>query len=109
MGQLLKVPVLVEHFREHNAENSTMSLWDFMVIHYASKRVIDDDYEKDMKLPFKVIDNLSGSTFFWAATEACLLPAFVKAPDVSAIVPVSYDLLIDLDFFSGIWQPPQIC
>ncbi len=108
-GQILKVPTLVAHFNEHTAENAGMSFWDFMVMHYATKRVFDSDYEKDMKLPFKVIDNLSGSTFLWAAPEVYVLSGATESAIVSSKVAVRSSKLIALGFFSGIWQPPQFC
>jgi hypothetical protein len=63
VGQLVKLPILVQHYFEHKAENPGISLLSFLQIHYNDKTVIDDDYEKDMQLPFKVIDNNTLTAF----------------------------------------------
>lgn len=102
------MPVLVAHFNEHTAENAGMSFWDFMVMHYASKRVFDSDYEKDMKLPFKVMDNLSGSTFLLVSPEACVVSPLSEPLVAFSKGIIPYDPLIDADFCAGIWQPPQL-
>src|SRR5690606_13520126 len=51
-SQILKLPILVEHFIEHRAIDS-MSFWGFLVHHYDNHQP-DEDYETDMKLPFMV-------------------------------------------------------
>lgn len=48
--QLLKVPVLVSHFIDHN-KKSNMNFLDFMSHHYRGHKK-DADRETDMKLPF---------------------------------------------------------
>lgn len=53
LSEFLKLPLLVEHYIEHKDLNKNLGFIDFMAIHYFSKTVIDDDYEKDVKLPFK--------------------------------------------------------
>ncbi|MEJ8597191.1 hypothetical protein JSO62_00575 [Riemerella anatipestifer] len=51
--EVLKLPVLIEHFVEHRNDNPEMSFGQFITLHYLSGDVHDDDYEEDMKLPFK--------------------------------------------------------
>jgi hypothetical protein len=53
LSEFLKLPLLVQHYIEHKNSNKDLDFIDFMVIHYFSKIVIDDDFEKDVKLPFK--------------------------------------------------------
>ncbi|WP_310503723.1 hypothetical protein [Riemerella anatipestifer] len=51
--EVLKLPVLIEHFIEHRSSNPEMSFGQFITLHYLSGDVHDDDYNEDMKLPFK--------------------------------------------------------
>ncbi|ADQ81463.1 hypothetical protein J5295_02125 [Riemerella anatipestifer] len=51
--EIFKLPILIEHFVEHRNDNSEMSFGQFITLHYFSGDVHDDDYEEDMKLPFK--------------------------------------------------------
>ena len=51
LGQLLKLPVLMEHFNKHQ-ENEGVSFLEFLNEHY-SKEHNDADHSEDEKLPFK--------------------------------------------------------
>ena len=52
LHQVLKAPLLVEHYYEHN-DKEELSVLTFLEMHYLNGNVKDADYEKDMKLPFK--------------------------------------------------------
>jgi hypothetical protein len=54
--QILKLPSFIEHFTEHKIENSTISIIEFVLMHYFNGNIKDKDYEKDMKLPFKTTE-----------------------------------------------------
>src|SRR5688572_19375909 len=54
MGQLLKLPVLVEHFNKHMKQDG-VSLLEFFNGHYSSEHHDDDDQQEDEKLPFKTV------------------------------------------------------
>lgn len=53
--ELLKLPVLVEHYVEHRAESPEMGFWEYLSLHYFSGIEYDADYARDMQLPFKSI------------------------------------------------------
>lgn len=53
---LLKIPVLIEHFREHSQQDQHISFWSFIKLHYFDAYVIDDDYQEDRQLPFRDTD-----------------------------------------------------
>jgi hypothetical protein len=48
--ELLRVPVLVEHYQEHRQKVSDISFWEFLVMHYKTDVAHD---EQDNQLPFK--------------------------------------------------------
>ena len=54
--ELTKIPVLVDHFKEHRSQNSSITLLGFLDMHYAHGCPKDADYDKDMELPFKIIN-----------------------------------------------------
>ncbi len=105
--QLLKLPKLVTHYMEHRAENKSITLAQFLVIHYLRPTVADADYEHDMQLPFK--------------TEAISLPQGAIAlipfsiPDFSFSTfvlvihesPVLNDGVVPSLSLCNIWQPPR--
>ena len=53
---LMKMPVLFEHYREHRAQNNVSGFWSFIKLHYFDAFVVDDDYQKDRQLPFRDTD-----------------------------------------------------
>ena len=71
LKELLKLPVLINHYMEHLDENSNLSVYDFLKIHYADGVKYDEDYNVDMKLPFKniVSNNIVFNNYFKATDE----------------------------------------
>ena len=55
--QLFKIPVLIEHYVEHQDRNADISFADFLTMHYWGKDINDTDDERDRQLPFKNIDH----------------------------------------------------
>jgi hypothetical protein len=105
LHQLLKLPVLVQHFIEHRAENNNISVTDFIILHYFSGNPKDKDYERDMQLPFKTTDFTALVTF-----------AIIPSQPVSVLQPVVFidNLFPAIDNNcnhcsqpSDIWQPPK--
>lgn len=109
LRQLLKFPLLVQHFAEHRQQNNALSLIDFLAMHYNDENTIDLDYSKDQQLPFKSKTGYTGTvlsiglpaTFFVAAPK----PAYALI--VERFVP--NDNFIATVFLSSIWQPPRFC
>ncbi len=56
LDELLKAPLLIEHFIQHEEMFPGISVYNFIKIHYLDKQTIDGDYAEDMKLPFKTVD-----------------------------------------------------
>ena len=53
LRELCKLPLLVQHFKEHQQENPAMSLMAFLKLHYLEVQQNDADFQQDMELPFK--------------------------------------------------------
>ena len=54
--QLLKLPVLFEHFKEHQLKNHHVGLLEFISMHYWGHDMDDTDNDRDMQLPFKKVN-----------------------------------------------------
>ena len=94
LGQLLKLPVLIEHFYMHQA-NDGVSLCKFLSDHY-SKEHNDADRPEDEQLPFK--------TMVLQTIGVAIVPGIVKAD-----VALTFDVPIKV-MFSEIYTPQQhIC
>lgn len=108
LHQLLKMPLLVEHFVEHKEENKDLNLWQFLKIHYAFGHVKDADYDKDMKLPFKSHDNCvsSVSNIYISLLEKVSIQKPLQLLEKKNFETKDGFLLSS--FLSNIWQPPRI-
>lgn len=105
--ELIKLPILVEHFVEHKEKNPTISFLEFLCIHYAHEDVQDADYDKDMKLPFKTMCTNTISFVaiigdFSTFTQHIL---FTTSTNIKACYkPFKYAS----HYLSIIWQPPRV-
>lgn len=74
-GQLLKLPLLIEHFIKHQKQNG-VSIVVFLDEHYSTNHN-DDDKPEDEQLPFKNI------TFY--AIGYAIMPDVIKANAMAAL------------------------
>ena len=110
LSELLKFPLLVEHFAEHKAENQSITLWKFLCLHYAEGSPHDADHDKDMKLPFKSysFNSSSVSLVHLISDENCSFP-ILKFKTERKSTTNFYTFLVSSSHLKAIWQPPQIC
>lgn len=102
------MPLLVEHFIEHREENSHLTLWQFLYMHYGMGDVKDADYDKDMKLPFKTHDNCVTSIInVFLPAQKVVITKLVQF--VENKYPKLQQQSLHSTFLSNIWQPPRIC
>ncbi len=106
LHQLLKLPVVIEHYREHKALSDDISFLSFLAMHYLHGNVKDADYSRDMQLPFK------------SSTDCCqLVNLHVIIPSPSNIIisvlpqsKITFPVLqegIYSSHLAEIWQPPR--
>ncbi|MGV3508445.1 MAG: hypothetical protein ACO1N7_04085 [Sphingobacteriaceae bacterium] len=107
--QLMKLPVVFNHFTEHKALTPTISFWAFLTLHYAKYNVKDLDYERDMQLPFKTIDHLSVPIIPAFLPELTLLLHVNSTQIILSKMYIADEFFILTDFVSGVWQPPKYC
>lgn len=104
--ELVKLPVLVEHFIEHKEQDHKMSLWEFLCMHYAHGDVRDADYAQDMKLPFKSHDNCPGANILAFEPNNFNIIHKPIHKESEAFKIFDEQFLSD-PFLSYIWQPPK--
>lgn len=107
-AQLLKLPVLFQHFAEHKRENKDVNFLAFLHNHYLQGNKKNSDYDSDMKLPFKKL------TFAVSAiSHICIPPpnCFAIVCPVTKVEPMAIttpDLFTPYSILSSIWQPPRM-
>jgi len=106
LSELLKLPALVSHFDEHKSDQRDMTLWEFFCLHYGRGNVMDDDHEKDMKLPFK-----SQSVVSSVLSICSPFPEFLVSRSDVMIMSESdfslYESVYSSRFLANIWHPPK--
>lgn len=109
LGQLLKLPKLMEHFAEHAHEDAGVTFTDFLAMHYSPDAPKDEDYEEDKQLPFKEHNTSAGTNWivFTPVTSSVIFtPTNANAAE--------HFILYSEDFISSslsvlVWQPPKSC
>jgi hypothetical protein len=100
--EVLRLPILLEHYAEHKLKVNDMSFIQFLVMHYKTD-VAHDDH--DNQLPFKV----PGHSF---ATQAMALPlqkaiVFEITPLATIVHSFSYTEASFSSPIEAIFQPPK--
>lgn len=106
--ELGKIGAFIGHFQEHRIENPEITLLEFIQIHYFNGNVHDEDYDRDMQLPFKVLDSAAPGIAFTLPSVAIVLlpPAFAVAKKKLRFHDQS---TLPSSHLSDIWQPPKSC
>lgn len=104
--QLLKLPFLIEHYLHHKSNDPKTTLIGFLKLHY-SKTIIDDDFQEDMKLPFKVHAEFSVSAFTIASPEAIFIDR-VYTYVINHTYPMLKESHLNNGLYKNIWQPPRM-
>lgn len=104
IGQLLKVPNLIEHYNEHKNELTTdsISFIDYIVSHYSKNAENNHDHED---LPFKTLDN-SSSTLF--AFSIITYQIQVVKSLISTKKKFFYNKSFKSNLIASIWLPPKL-
>ncbi|WP_317897876.1 hypothetical protein [Aurantibacillus circumpalustris] len=106
---MVKIPILIEHFIEHKEKDQSLSLWQFLDMHYAQGDLKDADYDQDMKLPFKSHDGcLNSSTVIFVNANFETLEA-KSLTSLANTYSVYNEPLLPSAYLSFIWQPPKVC
>jgi hypothetical protein len=98
---------MVEHYVEHKEQNSNLTVFQFLCIHYQGPDVFDADYHKDMKLPFKSHTNISSVVFYPLTQEYKTIQRINYKYKKEKLY--AYSFSYSSISLSSIWQPPRNC
>ncbi|SFE02736.1 hypothetical protein [Flavobacterium phragmitis] len=102
--QFYKLPILIEHYQEHK-KLQNVSFVDFLSMHYWGEDLNDNDDDRDMQLPFKVISNSSfHSVFILDDKDLFPVPFNPELPQLK-IPTYRSDLFSDPNLLS-LFRPP---
>jgi len=104
LHQLVRLPVFIEHFKEHKSLNGSLGLLDFIALHYFESEHTEN--ESHQELPFNSNDCVT------VALSLVILPDISSEPPAKMMRAIQAPILYsDLAFASrihfSIWQPPR--
>lgn len=105
-NQLLKLPILIQHYNEHKAGNASITLARFLHMHYMGYDDNDNDDMRDMQLPFKTMNGCCTMLAYSMPAQKSLV-ARVELPVVQQTYTVLNDHFPDLFNPEDIFQPPR--
>jgi hypothetical protein len=107
LQELVKLPVLFQHFFEHKEINQQITFANFLIDHYNDIPHTDNDEERDNQLPFKSLDTST-------TANTIAIHNFQELSLNLATIPLPMDKMTTRDdHFAGnyhysIWQPPKV-
>lgn len=104
LDQLLKLPVLFQHYMEHKEQNNSVSLMKFIAMHYWGDDDNDNDNDRDAQLPFKKFDAHPSHLLFYPLVKIVTDKPAAR-PLVKAVSHYSYRAYIDPALASP-FRPP---
>lgn len=105
--ELLKLPLLIEHFSEHNSNDHSLSFSEFLCMHYLHAQDNDGDDAQDRSLPFKSHNNTTLNLTINFHPQSNTLE--IKSIETGiAKLNANTENFSYSSFPSSIWQPPKI-
>ena len=105
--QLLKTPLLVEHYLAHKNTNKELSLLSFLEMHYLNGSHMDADSTHDMQLPFKNMQDNHPNVVVTLPNDFVFFEIVPSIKQHGAII-VSKSQVLESNYLKSIWQPPKI-
>lgn len=111
LQQLLKLPVLVQHYFEHKQQDNSTSFAGFLIHHYLEegKDDVDKDHARDCQLPFKSMALVVPTSLLTVTTVS--YAQHVASPEIRSIQKpmAENEQAVSAQYLSAIWQPPKSC
>ncbi|MEI2737887.1 MAG: hypothetical protein V9F01_03780 [Chitinophagaceae bacterium] len=78
LHQLWKLPLLAKHYQQHHREDPSLSLFEFLKLHYsAMEHPNDNDDNEDNNLPFKSAGDITHTDIPVAVKKEVPAPALI--------------------------------
>jgi hypothetical protein len=107
LSQLFKLPVLVAHYMEHQQLDRSISILDFLSMHYWGQDSDDNDQDRDMQLPFKTIEQNSNAQV--VVMPSCQITIEKPLVTGNTTQPVFSDADLTKPALAGLFRPPRAC
>jgi hypothetical protein len=105
--ELSKLPALAKHYKQHRAENPSLSFADFIELHYQDTQHHEQDPQTHHDLPFSNHNAQHHSCVPVAFFTPQPIKEFCTLIFISEIQVVAYREPATTSFATSIWQPPK--
>lgn len=103
IGQLLKVPNLIEHYIEHKNELTSTSFIDFLDLHYSKNS--ENNNKEHQDLPFKTFDHSTNVLIVFSISTYQIQ---IIKPLISIKKKFFYNKSFESRLIASIWLPPKL-
>ena len=105
-----KIVNLIEHFQEHKKEDSSISFWSFIGLHYGSDFQQHQTAHDHSKLPLKNTHPSVNALILLSDINQPPLNILLESatPEKKQVMPSFNQHFISRNL-TDIWQPPRIC
>lgn len=105
LHQLLKMPLLLEHYKEHKLDNGNLSLISFIYQHYVGDDGNANDDQKDQNLPFKSAHFQMQNTVVFSVFKYEIPKIFVN--NIRSVWPVMQSNSLSTIALGSLFRPPR--
>lgn len=109
INELLKVNVLIQHFYETKKEDSSVTFFHFLFMHYITDDLNDNDNSRDKQLPFKSAEACVANSpvLYMPGKNFQLLPSYAYPLNTRNFV-IKKDSFVLPGYHAFIWHPPKL-
>ncbi|HEX5170224.1 MAG TPA: hypothetical protein VFW11_13695 [Cyclobacteriaceae bacterium] len=105
LHQILSLPVLFEHFHEHQQKTKGISILSFLRMHYSGeKKGSDDGHHQQLPFKGKHCEEVATSMFLPADNLSSSIDSAIIPPKKTTVYKSPFN---SSAFHFTIWQPPR--
>lgn len=108
LQELVKLPVLFQHYFEHKALNDKLTFTKYLVDHYNDIPHTDNDEARDNQLPFKSDQQTANGLVSLAIPQNYQVNLKFPIPTAVKLAVGYTEDHIPNSYQSKIWQPPKV-
>ncbi len=108
LSELAKIPQLIEHFKQHQNENTQIDFISFLKMHYANPEHQRKDASRHGSLPLKSVTSAHAEVVVLSETTPSVFLAEKVKITQNLQLPSSENCFFDSKIRQSVFQPPRI-
>jgi hypothetical protein len=107
LAEMVKIPTLIEHFKEHKALNDNLDFFTFLKMHYSDPEHQKSDTRHD-SLPLKVHSSAHAETFVFSLETHPSVPEPILQDIENKTQAIKNHQFSDSKISFSVFQPPRL-